>query len=388
MHTSNKKGEESPTKTFASAIKVMIADDDPPTRILLRAAIAQWGYEVVEASDGEEAWDILQQKNPPRLLILDWLMPKLDGIALCARIKKSEILHPYTILLTQVSGTTNIIKGLEAGADEFLSKPFNMAELRSRLSVGAKIITFENTLAEQNKKVQEYASRMESLAQHHAKQLVYHSDLLGMLGSLIEGISQEIYNTLENSDQSQKIQELRLSLEHIISVIKRLQMNSVYPHKVIPCQVNEIIKKIVDTCHSATTHMKIELDLAKNVLPIFAEPEQLQEIFLSLILSAAEATKNQSPAYLRIKTQLNKDMVQITMEDSGPPLPDAELQVMLKPHFVSHDLEQIQSRLSAAMSKEIVQQCGGTLSIENRSEGGTRFILHLPLKQEKNERAP
>lgn len=137
-------------------LKVLIADDDPPTRILLRAAIAQWGYEVIEAKDGEEAWQILQQPDAPRLLILDWLMPKLDGIALCSRIKQEMNYHPYIILLTQVTGTTNIVKGLEAGADEFLSKPFNMAELRSRLAVGAKIIKFEISLAAHNKQIQEY----------------------------------------------------------------------------------------------------------------------------------------------------------------------------------------------------------------------------------------
>jgi DNA-binding response OmpR family regulator len=124
-------------------LKVLIADDDPPTRVLLRAAISQWGYQVIEAQNGEEAWNLLQQADAPRLIILDWLMPKIDGIDLCRRIKKSLEYHPYVILLTQVAGTSNIIKGLEAGADEFLSKPFNMAELRSRLSVASRIINFE-----------------------------------------------------------------------------------------------------------------------------------------------------------------------------------------------------------------------------------------------------
>jgi DNA-binding response OmpR family regulator len=134
---------EAPDQVKHAAIKVLIADDDPPTRVLLRAAISQWGYQVIEAQDGEEAWDLLQQADAPHLIILDWLMPKIDGIDLCRRIKKSLEYHPYVILLTQVAGTSNIIKGLEAGADEFLSKPFNMAELRSRLSVASRIIHFE-----------------------------------------------------------------------------------------------------------------------------------------------------------------------------------------------------------------------------------------------------
>ena len=154
---------DAPAKSISH--KVLIADDDPPTRVLLRAAILQWGFEAVEAKDGEEAWEILQQPDAPRLLIIDWLMPKLDGLSLCARIKERLTYqpYPYVILLTQVSGTANIVKGLEAGADEFLSKPFNMAELRSRLSVGERIITYEHALMERNKQLQNCVVEIETL---------------------------------------------------------------------------------------------------------------------------------------------------------------------------------------------------------------------------------
>jgi DNA-binding response OmpR family regulator len=144
-------------------LKVLIADDDPPTRILLRAAISQWGYEVIEAKDGGEAWQILETDNAPKLLILDWLMPVLNGIDLCTRIKQELPFRPYIILLTQISGTENIIRGLEAGADQFLSKPFNMHELRSRLAVGRRIVDYENQLADQQQKIKEYSYSLEIL---------------------------------------------------------------------------------------------------------------------------------------------------------------------------------------------------------------------------------
>lgn len=129
-------------------LKVLIADDDAPTRILLRTAISQWGYKIVEAKDGIEAWNILQQSDPPHLLILDWLMPNLDGIALCNRIKHelNSTTNFFIILLTQKSGATSITKSAEAGADEFLAKPFDMTDLKSRLAVGAKIIALNNQL--------------------------------------------------------------------------------------------------------------------------------------------------------------------------------------------------------------------------------------------------
>jgi CheY-like chemotaxis protein len=128
--------------------KILVADDDNPTRMLLRAAITQWNYPVIEATDGEEAWGIVNNPSPPRILIIDWLMPKIDGITLCQKIKSQMTVSPYIILLTQLSGVTNVIKAIEAGADEFLTKPFNHAELRTRLLAGHRIISYEEKISE------------------------------------------------------------------------------------------------------------------------------------------------------------------------------------------------------------------------------------------------
>lgn len=136
------------SKLSLKSLSILIADDDEPTRMLLNAALSQKGYALIEAADGEEAWEILQVKKPD-LLILDWLMPKLDGIELCRRIRSELSYRPYIIMLTQVAGTTNIIKGLEAGADEFLSKPFNIAELHNRILVGSRILKYEARFLEQ-----------------------------------------------------------------------------------------------------------------------------------------------------------------------------------------------------------------------------------------------
>lgn len=189
-------------------VRVLIADDDPPTRILLRAAITQWGYHVIEASDGEEAWNILKAPDAPQLLIVDWLMPTLDGIGLCERIRKNLSYHPYIILLTQVAGTANIIIGLEAGADEFLSKPFNMAELRSRLSVGSRIIRYQLELAEHNKKIKENVTGLDVLS----KALEELSKKINLIFS---------NPTVENASSS----EINQELEQINNLIQKIKLN-------------------------------------------------------------------------------------------------------------------------------------------------------------------
>src|SRR3990167_3635332 len=154
-----------------NTLKVLVVDDDQATRLLLRAAISQWGYQVVEAADGEQAWEMIAGHDTPHLVVLDWMMPKLDGLGLCKKIKNENLpLHPYIILLTNITGTSNIIKGLDAGAHDFLEKPFNMAELRSRLSAGSRTIKYEQTLSKQNKQLQHYATDLESMAQERADQ--------------------------------------------------------------------------------------------------------------------------------------------------------------------------------------------------------------------------
>jgi sigma-B regulation protein RsbU (phosphoserine phosphatase) len=194
-----------------TTLKVLVADDDPATRFLMRAAITKWGYDVVEASDGEETWTLLQQPDAPRLLIIDWLMPKLDGLKLCERIREKLSTHPYIILVTQIIGTENVIKGLDAGADEFLSKPINIAELHSRLGVGAKIIRYENQLAEQNQQLQDNIEKMKRLSA-----LVYSAST--QINTVINS-GNTIDDIREHLKNMQRIQGMQKSLEEIMLLI-------------------------------------------------------------------------------------------------------------------------------------------------------------------------
>lgn len=202
--------------------KILTADDDEATRILLRAAISQWGYQVVEARNGEEAWEILQQPDPPQILILDWVMPKLDGVSLCKRIDKELNYHPYIIFLTRMSGTENVIEGLEAGADEFLLKPFDLAELRIRIFAGERIIKYRNQLEEQNQELQKYISEIETLTKEKVNQLIPFSDLAiilqGINAALVD-VNRRLEEDKENEPALEKIKELQRSLSHTIDII-------------------------------------------------------------------------------------------------------------------------------------------------------------------------
>ncbi|MHC4229850.1 MAG: protein kinase domain-containing protein [Planctomycetota bacterium] len=122
-------------------MKVLIADDDPMWRKLLSQNVQQWGYEVATAEDGQQAWDILQERGAPRVAILDWQMPELDGVEICRRIRSSlNLPFIYTIILTSRDTRDDMVVGFESGADDYLVKPVDLAILRSRLTAAARIV--------------------------------------------------------------------------------------------------------------------------------------------------------------------------------------------------------------------------------------------------------
>jgi sigma-B regulation protein RsbU (phosphoserine phosphatase) len=136
-------------------MRVLIADDDPIPRRLLEATLVKAGYEVVVAEDGDRAWQILQTEDVPRLAILDWLMPGMDGPEVCRKIRQRAAGAPYIflLLLTSKDRKEDIIEGMEAGADDYLTKPFHAHELRARLRAGQRILDLEAALVQRNEEL-------------------------------------------------------------------------------------------------------------------------------------------------------------------------------------------------------------------------------------------
>lgn len=128
-------------------MKVLIAEDDVVSRRMLQVFLMRWGYQVVVANDGAEAWRVLESGDPPRLAIIDWMMPVMDGIEICRRLREAQQALPaYIILLTARGGNEDIVRGLDAGADDYIVKPFNREELRARVRVGVRILELQNSL--------------------------------------------------------------------------------------------------------------------------------------------------------------------------------------------------------------------------------------------------
>jgi phosphoserine phosphatase RsbU/P len=145
-------------------VKILIAEDDMISRRLLEATLTRWGYEVIATCDGGAAWELLQSGDPPPLAILDWMMPGLNGLQICRKIRRIPTsTPPYLILLTAKGRREDIVTGLQAGANDYVTKPFDREELRARVQVGVRIVELQHSLADRVKALEEALARVKQL---------------------------------------------------------------------------------------------------------------------------------------------------------------------------------------------------------------------------------
>jgi CheY-like chemotaxis protein len=145
-------------------MKILIAEDDLASRRVLQAVLKKADYEVLETQNGMEAWNVLQQDTTLQIGIFDWMMPEMDGPELIRRIRKSEKFNQmYMILLTAKGQTEDIVAGLEAGANDYLTKPFNREELMARVRVGQRVVDLQQALAQRITELQDALAQVKTL---------------------------------------------------------------------------------------------------------------------------------------------------------------------------------------------------------------------------------
>ncbi|HKV82740.1 MAG TPA: diguanylate cyclase [Candidatus Sulfotelmatobacter sp.] len=188
---------------------VLLAEDDPIFRRVLQSRLKSWGYRVILAEDGNQAWKLLQQPNTPDLLILDWIMPGTDGIELCRRLRAMpQERYQYILLLSGRDQKRDVVAGLEAGADDYLTKPFDISELRARLRAGKRILMLQHELIQAREALRFQAT---------------HDDLTGLWshGATLHLLATELQRSIRSHTHTGV---LMIDLDHFKSV------NDTYGH--------------------------------------------------------------------------------------------------------------------------------------------------------------
>jgi sigma-B regulation protein RsbU (phosphoserine phosphatase) len=145
-------------------VKILIAEDEFTTRMMVQVCLENWGYTVTSVTNGQEAWAKLQSPDAPNIAILDWEMPELDGIDVCRRVKEMDLENPpYIILLTGRDSNTDIVRGFDAGADDYMTKPFNDNELQARVRVAERLVRTQTSLTATVSELKEALNQLEML---------------------------------------------------------------------------------------------------------------------------------------------------------------------------------------------------------------------------------
>lgn len=165
---------------------ILIAEDDFTSRNMLAAVLKKTGYEVVETTNGNDAWETMQHIDAPKLVILDWIMPQRDGLEVCRLIRSLETDYPpYIIMLTSKDKKVDIVVGLEAGADDYLAKPYDPGELCARVDVGRRMVEMQASLLEARDRLTHQAT---------------HDPLTGILNrrAILDALDKELHRAKRN----------------------------------------------------------------------------------------------------------------------------------------------------------------------------------------------
>ncbi|MBA3009577.1 MAG: response regulator [Proteobacteria bacterium] len=422
-------------------MKILIAEDDFVSRLLVKKAVTKIGHEVIVAENGQQAWEAFQEHEPD-MVISDWMMPEMDGLELCRRIRKSDKkTYSYIILLTAKDKTTDLVEVFDAGADDYIIKPFKPDELRSRIKSGERITSLESrhhalqeTLLVKNKKLDEtlqalketqaqamQSEKMASIGQLAAGVAHEINNPIGFVGSNLEALSDYLkdYNTLLGHYQvlaaalgkagadsgpgtvktlldtilqfEEKI-EIEYLKEDIPELLKDCAEGTSRVGKIVADLKNfahpgndkqmlmDVNKGLESTLNVVANEVKYKAVVTKDfgqIPMVEAWPQKLNQVFMNIIINAAQAILEKGE--IRIKTFVEGKDVKITISDTGSGILPENLSKIFDPFFTTKAVGK-GTGLGMNIAYNIIKEHKGKIEVDSQMGKGTCFTITLPGK--------
>ncbi|WP_165252237.1 sensor histidine kinase [Paludisphaera soli] len=392
---------------------VLIADDDSVSRRLLQSYLHKWGYEVTAAKDGVEAWDLFVAGNFP-MIITDWMMPELDGAGLIRRVRSAgRPGYVYTMLVTARSEKEDLVEGMEAGADDFLTKPFDRDELRVRLRAGERIIRLEQGVRD-------------------TKVALMETEKLASLGRLAAGVAHEINNPLAFVVNNLAV--LRRAVQDAMRVLEAYRERAADPARVgadvvaemaqledeidLPYlrenlprlfessaeglkRVSAIVQNLRDFARLDEAEFKdVDVNAAlrstlealrheifkksirvtnafQELPPVSCHAGKLNQTFLNLLLNAIQASEPEGVVEIRTRPD-GEAAVLVEIEDHGCGIRPEELPHIFEPFYTTKPVGS-GTGLGLSVGYGMVRDQGGSIEVESAVGRGSLFRVKLPV---------
>ncbi|MCP4116276.1 MAG: response regulator [Desulfobacteraceae bacterium] len=382
-----------PSEPSKSTILVV---DDVAENIDILLEILARDYRVMAANNGKKALGIANSATPPDLILLDIVMPGMDGYEVCQRLKAAEKTRKIPVIfITSNGGDTNEARGFALGAVDYIRKPINPAVLKARVHAHAEL--------------KRHRDNLENLAQERARQLM-HSERLASLGTLAAGIAHEINNPLTyvmgNAeilkflfdsmaregvilDSENFAANIRESAQRVTEIIKGANMiNAIVDgmqrfsrqdtHAREPIDIGGCINNAITLCHFHLKHLKrVRLTIEPDLPRVIANGRQIEQVLINLLKNACDAIGEDAKGSIEIRVQAAYGSVTITVEDNGPGIPGPMLNVIWKAFYTTKP-NGLGTGLGLSISKNIIEEHKGRIWAENRRQKGARFIIELP----------
>ena len=388
---------------------ILIADDDLYASKFVEKTVNEMGHRVHVVENGLKAWELFQ-KEPVRMVISDWMMPGMDGPTLCRKIRASDSSeYVYIILLTAKESTEDAVTGFDAGADDYVVKPFDPKELRARVQAGQRIIQLEDE--RQNAHIQLLQSeKMASIGQLAAGVAHEINNPIGFILSNLTSLEkyvdkltdfisaqQEVVNTLEGTDAVEALKEKRkkLKLDFISEDIKDLiheslegadrvktivqNLKSFSRVDQAECKLSDLNECIESTVNIVWNELKYKVSIRKDYgdIPLTrCYAQQLNQVFMNLLVNAAQSIEKQGEIGLR--TWNDNGSILISFSDTGSGIPEEIRNRIFEPFFTTKDVGK-GTGLGLSISYDIVKKHQGEITVDSEVGKGTTFTVRIPV---------
>ncbi len=391
-------------------MRVLIADDEPVSRRLLQSYLQKWGYEVTAAANGAEAWKLFQETSFA-IVITDWVMPEIDGLELIRRIRAFQRPgYVHATLLTAKAQKEDLVEGMEAGADDFLTKPFDRDELRVRLRAAERIVNLEQSLAEQNRVLRETQAAL------------VQTEKLASLGRLAAGVAHEINNPIAyvtnnlvvirrdmqgalaalgaygrgDGTEGARLAEVadigylqenfaRMcdktleGLQRVRDIVRNLRdFARLDEAEFKEADLNAALRSTLEIAGHQIREKGVRVETEFGAVPlVLCHPGKVNQVFLNLIVNAAQACERGGSVAVLTRAELGAVVVEV--RDDGCGISPEHRSRLFEPFFTTKPIGQ-GTGLGLSVSFGIVRDHGGAIEVDSEPGRGSTFRVRLPLK--------